>query len=338
MISLAKYLRSQSDGDEPPHIRAISLLVQGMELHTLDCNKEDHERFRSGLAELQQRLLPEIPDPDLFVLVGQIIKTFEAYNRQTTAKLRAQFSELQAIIAAFTTAVAAMVSASDTSLKRLGQIRTQLGSAETIEDLRLLKTHLCDCLNVMAREVEEHRKSSASGMQRLAEGARKLESSIQRTRPGTADVTGLPGRAEAETALTRVAAKGIPALAVLFALKLLKQVNSRFGDKVGDGLLERLSSYLASGVNPDEGLFRWSGPALLAIVTRPVPVDQVRREVGRLVASIPEYEVGIGARTAMIPVSVGWAVFPVTRPAERLIGQLDAFVASQNAEDAHVAR
>jgi GGDEF domain-containing protein len=48
------------------------------------------------------------------------------------------------------------------------------------------------------------------------------------------------------------------------ALAWVKQVNARFGYKAGDGLLAKLATYLGSAANPEQGLYRWSGPALLA--------------------------------------------------------------------------
>jgi hypothetical protein len=99
---------------------------------------------------------------------------------------------------------------------------------------------------------------------------------------------------------------------------------------VGDGLLAGLSTYLASAANPEEGLYRWNGAALLAVITRNVPPDGIRREIGGLVAHMPQHEVTIGARTVMVPMSVGWAIFPVTRPVNKLFSQIDAFVESQS--------
>ncbi len=338
MISLAKYLRFECDGEDLTYLRAVRLLIHGMELHTLDHDREDHARFRSGMSGLQRRLVPEAPAADLLGLVGDVILTFEAYNRRTGGKLRAQFSERQSIIAVFSGAVAAMVSASDASLERLKDLRLRLEKAEGIADLRLVKTHLEQCLNGIAAEVEEHRRQSASGMQRLAEGARELENSIQHARRTAPDpVTGLPPRAEAEGVLARLGTGGVAAVAAVFALKRLKQVNSRFGHAVG-GLLRRASTYLGSGMNPEEGLYRWSGPALLAITSRIAPFDLIRQDIEKLIAGLPKYEVTIGTRAALIPVSVGWAAFPLTRPAERLIRQLDVFVNSQTPEDFAVVR
>ncbi len=339
MISLARYLKTKPEGEETPYLRAIDLLLQGLELHTLDYNKEDHAHFQSELARLEERLSPELAGPDLLKLIGAVIRIFQTYNRQTGVKLRAQFAELQSIISTFTSAVAAMVSASDASLRRLGEIRSQLGTAETIEDLRTLKAHLSDCLNHMAGEVEQYRRNSAANMEGMAKGSRELEQSLQCTlRPVPDPVTGLAARPEAEGVLTRLALADSAAVAAIFVVKRLKQVNARFGREVGDALLSRLSTYLGSGMNSHERIYRWSGPALLAVITRDVSFDLIRRDIGRLIGAIPEYEVNVGPRTAIIPISVGWALFPVTRPAARFINQLDVFVNSQGTEDSYIAR
>ena len=338
MISLGKFLRGQDEPEAPQYVRALSLLVQGMELHTLDYNKEDYVRFRAGLAGIQQVLLPETPVPEMLVLVGGAIKTFEEYNQRTAGRLRSQFQEMRSIIATFSGAVATMVSASDASLVRLHEIQSQLSAAEKIDDLRVLKMHLCDCLNGMAAEVEEHKKNSASGMARLAEGAQEFESSVDRRHGRTiADhVTGLPPRAQAEAALSKIADSGTQAVAVVFVMKRLKQLNSRFGYEAGNGLLAWLSTYLGSGTNPEEGFYRWSGPALLALISRRVPLIRIRQEIGSLVAAMPSREITIGARMVSIPVSVGWTAFPVTGPVEKLVRQLQAFVEGQSSEDSYV--
>jgi len=233
-----------------------------------------------------------------------------------------------------------MVSASDASLVRFSEIQSRLSAAEKIDDLRVLKTHLCDCPAGMATEVEEHRRNSASSMAKLAEGAQEFESSVDHThkRAVCDPVTGLPARAEAEAALSKVAGSGVAALAVVFAVKRLKQMNARFGYEVGNRVLAELSAYVGSGANPEEGLYRWSGPALLAVISRNAPFDRIRQEIGRLVARMPQHEIAIGARTVIISVSIGWAVFPVTRPVDRLIRQLETFVESQSSEDSYATR
>jgi diguanylate cyclase (GGDEF)-like protein len=331
VISLGKFLNSSNEVDDRSYVNAIGLLLEGLKSHTLDYNREDHERFQVDVLGCQGKLLPGMPVPDLFVLVGQVIKTFEEYNRRTAGKLRSQFSEFQSIISGLGEAVGKMAFASDASLARLNKIQSQLAATEQIDDLRMLKTRLFDCLVSIADEVEEHKKLSTSGMTTLAEGARDLDRSIEVTRRSACDpVTGLPMRRAAESALLRVAEGGISAVAVVFLVKRLKQVNSRYGYEAGDGLLAKLAAHLKSGVRPEEGMYRWSGASFLGIITRNTHFEIIRRSIAMLIASTPGYEITSAGRSAIIPVALDWTSFPVIRPVDKLVGQLEMFVDDQD--------
>jgi len=103
-------------------------LLQGIELHTLEHNREDYECFRADLSGVQRGLSPKIPIPWMFVLVGRAIKALEEYSRRTAGRLRAQFTELQSITAPLSNAGTTMVSASEVSLARLREIQAQLSA------------------------------------------------------------------------------------------------------------------------------------------------------------------------------------------------------------------
>jgi GGDEF domain-containing protein len=335
LISLSRYLNSGTGVASPSAIRAISLLIQGMGLHSLDQNKEDYDYLRSELTYLEQGLGEKTNEPELLIAVGQVLKTLETYNRRTAGRLRAQFAELQGIISTLSGAVGKMVSASDVSLGKLKGIQSEITGADQIEDLKRLKTHLSACLETIGQEVESHRYNSSSSLTALTAGLQEFESRVARvqTQVATDPVTGLPMRGEAETVLAKNAELSTKSVAVIFAIKRLKQVNIRFGYASGDGMLERLATYLGSAATPADGLYRWNGPALLAIFSRDFPFDRIRDDVRKLVTAIPEYEVRIGTRVAEVVMAVGWAIFPVTRPADKIVRQIDAFVASQLSED-----
>lgn len=323
--------------DRAAYIQALSLLVQGMELHTLGVDVEDYDQFRASLGAIQESLIPAIPPAGLLVLVGQTIQSFEQYNQRAGARLRLQFQELRSTIATLAAGLANMASASDASLSQLREIQSHFLDAEKIDDFRALKNQLAECLKNMAVEAGKHRKNSASVMAALNGDANAFERSVGRTcRAGDADpVTGLPGRAEAEKALSQAVDNGHHAMAAVFVMKQLNQLSSRFGYQAGNTLLESLAAYLGSGAAPEGGLYRWSGTALLALFNSNVPLVRVRQKIRSLIGDMPPREIKIGARTVAIPVSVGWTVFPVCPPVERLFRQLEAFFQGQSAEDAY---
>jgi GGDEF domain-containing protein len=337
MISIKRYLSAGRGEDANAAVRAVSLLIQGIGLHSIELNKEEFEGLRTELYSLDNRLGPKTTVPELLVIVGEALKTLEMYNRHALGRLRSQFLELQGIIGALSGGLASMVTGSDNSLDRLREIQAELSTTDQVEDLRRLKTNLSNCLEQLASEVEVQKKRSISGLDALNAGKGEFENRLARMQRTVSidPATGLRARTEAEQSLIDSADLATPSVAVIFAVKRLKQVNIRFGYAAGDGLLERLATYMGTA-NPEDELYRWSGPALMMVIRRDVPFDRVREQMRRLVTGIPEYEVKIGARVAMIVMSVGWAAFPITGPAANLVAQLDGFVASQISEDAYV--
>jgi len=330
LISLKKYLYSGRAEGGNSAIRAVSLLIQGAGLHWINQNKTDFEGLRSDLTTLDDQLNPNTTEAELLAVVGEVIRVLETNSRRTSGKLNCQLTELQGIISTLASGMAKMVSGSETSLRKLHEIKSALGATDQIEDLRRIKINLAACLDSLGTEVDAQRKQSTLGIAVLNEGSLEFEKrrSLLQTKKLIDPITGLPTRAEAEIVLAQQAELDLPGVAVIFAVKRLKQVNTRFGYKTGDGLLERLATFLGSA-SPEDELYRWSGPALLSIIRRDVPFDKIRLDIRDLVGSMPEYEVTIGNRTALIVTSVGWAAFSVAAPIARFVAQLDNFVTSQ---------
>lgn len=329
MISLGRLFSDEPRRDDTePLRRAIRLLVQGIEVHTLTFNEEDYAWFRSSLVSAQ-RHLEGVADGELSA-VGETIQILAEYNRRTSSHIRIRLEEMHGIISTLIGAVEHMVSANDSSVHNLKQIQSQLAAAAKGDDLRTLKSNLFGCLKQITDEVEAQKQASAAGKTALAarEGVQpQIHRGHQELAPDP--LTGLPGREEAEASLAEVAqATSLGAVAV-FVLPRLLQVNLRFGRATGDRLLELLSTYLGSGLHSSDQLFRWTGPALVAVIHRGKPLESIRLEIGKLVAGLAEPEIRIGERLAIIPFSVDWTLFPISRPLDTTIQRIEAFAARQ---------
>jgi GGDEF domain-containing protein len=317
------------------HLRILGLLIQAIGLHAMDSDTEDHENFRSQLAGLEARITTATPMPEVLEVIGEVVESLELYNRQAAGRLRAQAVELRGIIGDLAEGMVRLLPAANPAAARLKTIQAGVPQAEQLDDLRRLREQLSDCMEEIAG-ADRHGRNSNAGLAELAEAARDFESRVDKVRAPD-PITGLPAKPAGEDALGRAAQSGAPALAVALVLKRYNQINLRFGAGIGDELLTSLCAYVKSSLNPEEGLFRWDGPALLAIVRRTAALDRVRREIGRLVAAVPQHEVRIGSRAAMLSIAVGWAVFPVANPVERTFRQVDTFLSEQNSEDPFVA-
>jgi GGDEF domain-containing protein len=311
------------------HLRILGLLIQAMGLHAIDSDSEEHQDFRSQLAGLEERITTNTPLPEVLEIIGQVVDSLELYNRQAGGRLRAQAAELRAMVGELAAGMARLVP----TLPSAGCLKTvpaAVAQAESLNDLRRLREQVSGCMEEIAASMELH------GPAELAEATREFESRVDKVRAPDA-VTGLPVKPAGQDALERAAGSGAPALAVVMVLKRYNQINLRFGPGIGDELLTNLCAYVKSAVNPEEGLFRWDGPTLLAIVRRTAALDRVRREIGRVLAAVPQHEVRIGSRAAMLSIALAWAVFPVSNPVERAFRQVDTFINEQIAEDPFVA-
>jgi GGDEF domain-containing protein len=339
MLSLKKSIPEPSDVSRTA-LRALGLLIQGLELHTPDRNREDLCWFRAGMVEAQQKAGQAKSGEEVIALVGDVIRDYQEYNRRSDRKLNQQFAELREIIRTLTAGVAQMVGASNASLERLTEIQARLAAADAIDELQNLQGHLSTCLSEMAEEVRVHRNSSQGSMTHLAAQAEQLEQAIETAAPKEIAydvVTGLAGRAEAERAL-EASAESAGSVAAAFVVRRLSQVNLRYGYQTGDKLLSHLSTYFGSAMQEHDELYRWTGPVLVALLRRDATLQQIRHQILRLVVEIPEYELHNGSRLAMIAPSVGWSVFPVAKPVSHVVRQVETFVANQSLEGDHVHR
>jgi GGDEF domain-containing protein len=316
------------------------VLVQGIGLRALNYNPEDYDQFRFEMDAIDLRMEEARSEAELMLQIGAILKLFDHFDRKTEAQIRLRNAELLGIIGSLTTALAESVAASDTSLHRLGELQTRLSGADKIEDLRALKNELDDCLKQVAIDVQAHRKKSVSGVVGLDQLTAGLASRpAYETEPprGADSVTGLPTRAEAVHAI-EMAAGQADAFAVAFCVQRLPQINARFGYEIGDEVLEHCATYLGSGINPEDGLYRWQGPGLVAVIRNRGPMIKVLKEVRRLVGKELPHEVNLGNRSVMLPVAISWAVLRITTAVSQVVEQVDAFLITQNHEDVSAAR
>jgi GGDEF domain-containing protein len=346
MISLSRYLH-RADSDDAPRegdipLRAITLLIQAMGVHTMDLHHPDYQAFRTDLLRIQDGVTPDLPSTDLLVQVGSAITVFSDYNRRAAGRMRLQFHEFQDVISSLGNAIQRMVDASQLSLQQLHEIQEQLVASDGGQDLVALKSRLATCLDRMITEVEENHSHSSAGLASIQQGVDGLrENSAFFLGSGALDpATGLPCRPQAEAALAEAAGHSnqLP-VAVIFVPARLKLIYDRFGPSVANLLLARVATFLGSGLNPEGGFYRWDDSSLLAIITRKVPYDRLRMEVGKLAASIPSDEVDVGGgRAAIIGVSVSWALFPIRHPLKQVTAQMDQFVHNLTPEGAHATR
>ena len=231
-----------------------------------------------------------------------------------------------------TRAVAALGAGSEKSLGRLREIEAQIEKTSAIEDVRVLKLRLGDCLESIRSEATRQKNESSRAVETLNAEIQQSRQRISVVRPAPAHdpATGLPAREAAIAALTEWSLHANPPFAGLFMVDRVPLINARFGYAVGDQVLKIYLEELREHLAPADQVFRWSGPAFVVLLNRPDPIEKVREQLHYTVPGKVERNFELSNRSAMLTISAAWAIFPVSPPVENLIEQLDGFLTIQN--------
>ena len=323
MISIRKLMSQQ--GAEAPLLRVIQLLLQGMILHAIEGKPDDQERFRNALNSVLQAFDTESDGQEMLLHAGTAIRALQDYNQRTSEYLRAPAKELQAMVKMLTATIGTIASSGKENVRQLGEIEQQVVSATQVEDVRQIRAKLAECLDQIRQEVERQREETSRTLDRLSH---QMEQTFQKTAAHAEDldeVTKLPGRSVAEDTLAAACQAEKPAFVAVMALDRIKIYNLRFGPKVGDEVMHHFAKRIGQRLRPEDRLFKWSGPILVALLPRTTRLEIVREELERAIAAPFEYEVQTASRGVLLPVSSRWALFPMMASPRLLFQKIDSF-------------
>jgi len=115
----------------------------------------------------------------------------------------------------------------------------------------------------------------------------------------------------------------------MMVIDRMQILNLRYGRDVGDQILFEFAAMTQQLLTVEDRLFRWGGPALLAIMRRPgASIGSVRSEVGRIMQTKLEHMIQTPSRSVMIPITARWSLFPVMAAPRLMYQKLDSFAAS----------
>jgi GGDEF domain-containing protein len=335
VISLKSYLlRDSGDEAEAAYRRIISLLLQGIALHAVEGDQADFDRFRAELDKSQKTVTPETPIAELLVIVGGVLRSMEEYNQRTSKFVHRQNTELQLMVSMLTQTVISIGSSSDRSVAKLQEIDKAIERTSQVEDIQILKLRLGECLEAVREETNRQKKDGASALQTLKG---ELENAHERMgtvalRHALDTATGLPAKGEAETAIEAATVAPHTTYLLIAVCSRIQAINARFGYAVGDRILAAFAEHFRKSL-PRDKIFRWQGPALVALLERTDRIDRVRSEIRQFADTKLEKTIEVGRRTVLIPISASWSLLHVAPPYEAFVKQIDAFSAAQIPRD-----
>jgi GGDEF domain-containing protein len=334
MISLKAFLARDTDA-ETAYRRVIGLFLQGISLHAVEGDKADHDRFREDIDKCLSVLSPQTPVSELLVVVGGALRSMEDYNQRTSKFVRRQNTELQHMVAMLTQTIITIGASSEHSVNRLQNIEKSIESTQAMEDIQILKLRLSECLEAVRDEAARQQKDGRAALESLK---RELESSQElagsfKAQPELDATTGLPGKSEAQRAIREAIESPQGKFLVIAVCSRVQAVNARFGYAVGDKILKAFAEHFKKGLSARDQLFRWQGPALVALLHRAERIERVRTEIRQFADTRFEKTVEVGQRTVLIPISAIWSIYPVAPPVDAFFKQLEVFTAAQVSRD-----
>jgi len=325
MISIKKYLQIDAEIAGPLH--AIALLLEAVGRDAVRADEAAYKDFRREMEGIAARIATSgQADSELMVQCGAATQALRAYNCRATAQFATRGVELKGIVEMLTASVATLSKTAATSVSQLNSIRGELVKVTEIDDIRLLRSRLGDCLKEIEHEVERQQESARTEVDLMAKRVAKAQAVLGAIHPKPDPVTGLPGRPEAEAAIAEVTGADDPHFVVVFVIERLDLLNCRYGYAVGDVVLRRVAAFLSGHLQATDRLFRWSGAVLLAKVSRPDRLSDVQREVSRMLLQKLEIDVQTEHGSLLLPVVCRASVFPIFGSPSVLLDKVETFV------------
>jgi GGDEF domain-containing protein len=328
MISIKRFL--EHSGDVEAYRQIVALLLEGIALNAVEGDKSDYEKFRQDIQKIDKQIAAEASPPALFVIVGAAVRAIEEYKRQTARFVKKQSDELQHMVAMLTRTLITIGDSSEHSVSKLQAIEKQIESTSQIEDIQLLKLRLGECLEAVRHESQRQKTESAETLQALRTQLDTSQSGpAPSAHPDVDSITGLLNFAQAEKAIRMSLLAPKNKYVVVVAVGCIQSINARFGYAVGDDVLNTFKTHFEKALSGRDRLFRWRGPALIALLDREEPIEHLRTEIRRFADAKLQKTIQLGMRSVMIPISAAWSVFPAAPPADGLIHKIEAFLGTQ---------
>jgi len=131
-------------------------------------------------------------------------------------------------------------------------------------------------------------------------------------------LTGLANRRHFQAVMRQVAADGKLSGAVyLIDIDHFKRINDQHGHSAGDAVLIEVARRLRDTLREQDLIVRWGGEEFL-VVTQSLASDQVETLARRMLATLNQFPVAIGAGRVSVSASIGFATFPIGPSALRV--------------------
>jgi GGDEF domain-containing protein len=300
---------------------------------------EELAEYTKRVAPLIERISEESSAEDILLAVTTALWSLDEHNRRTRKFIDMRSFELKSALRTMTETISVLTESRSESVERLTLVEGKMEKASAIQDIRSLRSSLQDCLDVIKEENARLRAESEARLHVLEEkvqSALASTASLNRAASSMDVITGLESHAAAEHQIAERITEGRPCVVALFVVSRLAFVNRHFGRKIGDQVLTQIARHISNSLPPNSMLFRWSGPALAAVVDIQPNLEEVNRKLARIASAHLSKNVDDGGRSLLVPITVAlWTQRAGAGSVEAgVFKAMDNFVAANASEEA----
>jgi GGDEF domain-containing protein len=315
-------------------IEVLHVLIDGLKVHPITGNQPEYQKFQESISALEQNLERPLTG-GLVSAAGEVVTAMRGCNEQTPQRACVQPESLPSMLAMAAQSANSLRLSSEHCTQRLGEIEEQIEEASALGAVRALRFGLLECLQRLREQAAHQREKMAEILGKFQEqlgGVEGRRHSGEANVPSVLDtLTGLEVRASAERALADAMGRGSRAYAALFVVDRLHLMNARYGYSTGDQILRRVSNHLASCLTKEVRVFRWTGPAFVALMEQPGEGAKIREEIDRITSAKLNVAVQIGNGSIMLPIPIISLLLSLPQIAglAELTQRIDGFIAEQ---------
>ena len=303
--------------EEATYRRVVSMLLDGVAANAVNVDAEAFEGFRQRLGTLRQAMASETTVESLMSHAAAAVKAFGDYARETNGMLDTQTEEMQNTIASLSSRPAAAAGNG-------GLAAAEHGASSPGAHLHEASGGAPQGVARQKEEPDQLTQAPSLEATRRQEHSRSLELD---------PVTELPCEAAARAQFLPAVHSGELRHVVVFVLGSAQRINLRFGRSTGDAVVRELKQYVAAQLQPGDRMFRWPGPAVVALLASTEPFDRIRARMKRFLEKPIERDFDVNGRSVLIPLSIAWSVFPLSLPLAGVNRQIHDFIAGQGYRD-----
>lgn len=333
--------QSPSSSAEVDAWREMTLLLLSSAVdHAVHCNEADAVEFRKRAREAAAELRGEIGPQQVLITAGSLAQSLAQYNQRTQEQVDALLGQSRSLLQRF--------------VDHLAETHRDAESEDTLKQIRLAveqpgnaaaQQKVTESLQQLGRRTAERFRQMRELAERLQDRVTILEQSAalgvaggvaggtaggagNGSGPNVDACTGLPVRAEAEVAIRSVIGGDRQCYVAVFYVHRMALTNARFGEAIGNQVILFASQHVATAVAKQRDLlFRWTGPAFVAVLERDEALLAVNSEVQRVISAPVSRFFETPNRSVYLPIKISGEVISLEEQSyAEVAGKIERFI------------